>query len=61
MAVPCSANRFLGEQALDKDKKYYNTSLSEEEWKSEQVSDDITNEKAGPESHQALYEKYFAP
>ena len=60
MAVPCSANRFLGEQALDKDKKYYNTSLSEEEWKSEQVSDDITNEKAGPESHQALYEKYFA-
>ena len=47
-------------QGLDKDKKYYNTSLSEEEWKSEQVSDDITNEKAGPESHQALYEKYFA-
>ena len=44
----------------EEDKKYYKTSISEDEWKSEPVSDSITNQKAGPESHQALYEKYFA-
>ena len=50
----------IEEKQLDVNKKYQKTSLSEDEWKSGLVSDSTTNEKAGPESHQALYEKYFA-